>query len=45
MAAAHVDVGAGSLAGKHQLEVIVLKVLRVGELHQFRLLFSRPRSV
>ena len=35
MPAAYVDVGAGLLAGKDQIEVVVLEVLRIGELHHF----------
>ena len=35
MAAADIDVGAVRLAGEDQIEVVVLQVLRIGELHHF----------
>jgi hypothetical protein len=35
VAAAHVDVGSRRLAGEHEVEVVVLEVLRIGELHHF----------
>ena len=35
VAATHVDVGSLLLAGEHQLQVVVLEVLRIGELHHF----------
>ena len=35
MAAAHVDVGAACLAGEHEIQMVVLEVLRVGKLHHF----------
>ena len=35
MAAADIDIGAGVLAGENAIEVVVLEVLRIGELHHF----------
>ena len=42
VAAAHVDVGSGVLAGEHQLQVVVLEVLRVRELHHFARCVAAP---
>ena len=42
VAAAHVDVGALLLAGEHEIEVVVLEVLRVGELHHFARCVAAP---
>ena len=42
MAAADIDVGAAVLAGEHQVEVVVLEVLRIGELHHFACCVAVP---